>query len=126
MDNNPYHRLAQRLDSLPNGFPAADDGSEVRLLARLFSPEEASLAAKLRLNRETPEQIAQRLNADPKQLGAVLKSMAKRGLIAAGRTEDGLGYGLMPFVVGIYEMQIGRMDAELARLFEDYYHTAFR
>ena len=25
----------------------------------------------------------------------------------------------MPFVVGIYEMQDGRMDAELARLFED-------
>ena len=126
MESNPYRRLAQRLDSLPNGFPATDDGSELRLLARLFSPEEAALAAELRLHRETPEQIAQHLGGDPKQLGATLKSMAKRGLIAAGRTEDGLGYGLMPFVVGIYEMQIGRMDAELARLFEDYYHTAFR
>jgi Pyruvate/2-oxoacid:ferredoxin oxidoreductase delta subunit len=32
----------------------------------------------------------------------------------------------MPFVVGIYEMQVDRMNAELARLFEDYYHKAFQ
>jgi ferredoxin len=32
---------------------------------------------------------------------------------------------LLPFVVGIYEMQIGRIDAELARLFESYYRQAF-
>jgi Pyruvate/2-oxoacid:ferredoxin oxidoreductase delta subunit len=126
MEMNPYYRLAQRLDSLPNGFPPTDDSSELRLLASLFSPEEAALAAELRLRRETPEKIAQRLEADPKQLGAMLKSMAKRGLVAAGRTEAGLGYGLMPFVVGIYEMQIGRIDAELARLFEDYYNQAFK
>jgi Na+-translocating ferredoxin:NAD+ oxidoreductase subunit B len=126
MNENPYRRLAQRLDSLPNGFPATEDGSELRLLACLFSPEEAALAAELRLSRETPGQIAQRLGSDPKQVGAMLKSMSKRGLISAGRTEEGLGYGLLPFVVGIYEMQIGRIDAELARLFEDYYHTAFR
>lgn len=31
----------------------------------------------------------------------------------------------MPFVVGIYEMQVGRIDQELARLFEDYYVQAF-
>jgi ferredoxin len=32
----------------------------------------------------------------------------------------------MPFVVGIWEAQNGRVDAELARLFEDYYRQAFR
>jgi Pyruvate/2-oxoacid:ferredoxin oxidoreductase delta subunit len=31
----------------------------------------------------------------------------------------------MPFVVGIYEMQIDRMDTELAELFETYYQEAF-
>ncbi len=125
MEYNPYYILAQRLDSLPNGFPATEDGSELRLLANLFTPQEADLAAQLRLTRETPAQIAERTGADPGELASSLKGMAKRGLITAGRTEGGLGYGLMPFVVGIYEMQIGRMDAELARLFEDYYQNAF-
>jgi H+/Na+-translocating ferredoxin:NAD+ oxidoreductase subunit B len=125
MELDSYKRLAQRLDSLPNGFPPAADGSELRLLANLFTPEEADLAARLRLSKETSEQIASRIGGDPQELAPRLKSMAKRGLIAAERVDGGLGYGLMPFVVGIYEMQIGRIDAELARLFEDYYQQAF-
>jgi len=41
MDENPYQSLAQRLDSLPNGFPPTDDGSDLRLLASLFTLIEA-------------------------------------------------------------------------------------
>lgn len=126
-----YKRLAEHLDALPNGYPAAPDGAELRLLEKLYSPEEAALAAELRLTLETPAQIASRLkeagweSLDAQALQATLKSMARKGLIAAGRTEDGLGFGAMPFVVGIYEAQNGHLDAELARLFEDYYRQSF-
>ena len=125
MENSPYKRLAERLDALPNGFPPTADGVELQLLAKIFTPEEAALAARLRLTQETPEQIASRVGGDSKELSKRLKRMARKGLITAGRTEEGLGYGLMPFVVGIYEMQIGNLDAELAQLFEDYYMTVF-
>jgi Na+-translocating ferredoxin:NAD+ oxidoreductase subunit B len=123
--NENYRLLAQRLDALPNGFPPTPDGAELRLLARLFTPEEAALAASLRLTLETPSEIAARTGRAPDALSAQLKSMARRGLIKAGRAAGGLGYGLLPFVVGIYEMQGVRIDAELARLFEDYYRQAF-
>ena len=94
--------------------------AELRLLAKLFTPEEAALAARLRLTLETPAEIAARTGGDPQALRGQLKEMAKRGLITAGRAATGgLGFGLMPFVVGIYEMQAGRIDAELAQLFED-------
>ena len=131
MDKTPYKRLAKRLDSLPNGFPPTDDGAELRLLAKLFSPEEALLAAELRLTRETPDEIAVRLSKKDIQINSVtelrknLKNMARKGLIAAGRAKEGLSYGLMPFVVGIYEAQAGRIDGELAQLFEAYYVQAF-
>jgi ferredoxin len=125
VNENPYGLLAQRLDSLPNGFPPTQDGVELRLLAHIFSPEEAHLAAQLRLGLETSDQIAARLGSESPALREVLKSMARRGLINAGRLPDGIGYGLLPFVVGIYEMQVGRLDAEFAQLFEDYYHRAF-
>ena len=60
------------------------------------------------------------MGGDPQALRGQLKEMAKRGLITAGRAATGgLGFGVMPFVVGIYEMQAGRIDAELAQLFED-------
>jgi Na+-translocating ferredoxin:NAD+ oxidoreductase subunit B len=125
MDSMFYRTLAQRLDSLPNGFPPTPDGVELQLLAHLFTLEEAALASQLRLSLESAEQIALRLGSDPKALREQLKGMARRGLIAAGRIQDGMGYKLLPFVVGIYEMQINRLDAEMARLFEDYYLQAF-
>jgi ferredoxin len=125
VSENPYRLLAERLDALPNGFPPTEDGAELRLLAKLFSEEEASLASQLRLTPETPAQIAGRIGGERKALRGLLKNMARRGLIAAGRTEGGLGYGLLPFAVGIYEMQFQTIDAELAQLFEDYYRKAF-
>jgi Na+-translocating ferredoxin:NAD+ oxidoreductase subunit B len=125
MNDTPYKALAERLDALPNGFPPAGDGVELRLLAHIFTPEEAALAAQLRLTLETPAQIAARLGGEAATLRRQLKEMVRRGLIKAGRTDAGLGYGLMPFAVGIYEMQVNTIDAEFARLFEDYYHQAF-
>jgi hypothetical protein len=126
MTENPYRLLAERLDALPNGFPPTPDGAELRLLAKVFTPEEAALAARLRLTKETPAQLAERLGVEKAPLRQQLKTMTRKGLIAVGAVEEGgLGYGLLPFVVGIYEMQAGRIDAELAELFEAYYRQAF-
>ena len=125
MQTDPYRHLAQRLDSLPNGYPPSPDGLEIKLLERLFTPQEAELASQLRLTFESSRQIAERTGGDPKEVRDLLKSMAKRGMINAGRMEGGLGYGLLPFVVGIYEMQVERIDADLAQLFEDYYQQSF-
>ena len=125
MKEEAYKKLAERLDALPNGFPPTDDGAELRLLEKLYTPEEAELTSQLRLTKEVPAQVAHRLGHDKAEVRKLLKGMARKGLIAAGRTEAGLGYGLMPFVVGIYEFQAGRIDEELASLFEDYYTQAF-
>jgi electron transport complex protein RnfB len=125
-DRTPHQLLAEQLDRLPNGFPPAADGSHIRLLAYLFSAEEAALAAELSTEPETPRVIASRLDRDPGMIRAQLKEMARKGLITAGRAADGLGYCLMPFVVGIYEMQAGRIDSELAKRFEDYFQAAFQ
>jgi Na+-translocating ferredoxin:NAD+ oxidoreductase subunit B len=124
-DASAYRLLAQRLDALPNGFPPAPDGSELRLLAKLYTPEEAALAATLRLTPESAAEIAVRTGGDPATLAAQLKGMARRGLIKVARTPGGLVFALMPFVVGIFEAQGNTIDAELARLFEDYYQAAF-
>lgn len=120
-----YKRLAQRLDSLPNGFPPTEDGAELRLLEYLYTEEEAILCADLRLTLETSTQIAERLGRDKKETRALLKQMTKRGLIKAEPIVGGFGFGLMPFVVGIYEYQVARIDEEMSRLFEDYYQKVF-
>jgi Na+-translocating ferredoxin:NAD+ oxidoreductase subunit B len=96
----------------------------LRLLAKLFSPDEALLASQLQVEVETAPEIAERVRGDPKAVSETLKGLARRGLITCRKTEKGLGFALMPFVVGFYENQNENMDVELAQLFENYYRKA--
>src|SRR5512143_718579 len=125
MNADPYKLLAERLDALPNGFPATADGRELKVLAKIFTPEEAELAAQLASTPETAQEIAARTGIDSKGLSSRLKSMARRGLIEAAVEDGRLVFKCMPFIVGIYEWQMTRMDAELARLVEDYFLDGF-
>ena len=117
-----YLLLSKKLDALPNGFPPSSDGAELRLLAKIFSPAEAELAVYLSEIPQTADQVAGQIGADTivKDVQERLKIMTRKGLIEAVKLEQGLAFQLMPFVVGIYEAQIGRIDEEMARLFEDY------
>src|SRR5512146_963033 len=123
--DNTYRRLAEHLDALPNGFPLTKDGKEQRLLAKIFSPEEADLAAQLTSSLETAEEIARRTGLPLEGLNDRLKAMARRGLIEVDRKDNALAFKTMPFIVGIYEMQVHSMDAELAQLVEDYFREGF-
>ena len=121
MSLDVYRRLAKRLDAIPNGFPATESGAELRLLAKIFAPEEAALASIMRLSREPADVIADRAGTEPKATFRTLKTMVRKGQIRAGRKGGELAFGLLPFVVGFYEEQLPRMDRELAQLFEDYF-----
>jgi ferredoxin len=83
------------------------------------------LAANLHISKETPTEIANRIGGEPKIVSKQLKTMVKKGLIAWTKTTAGPAYGLLPFIVGIYENQLNRLDEQLARLFEEYYLEAF-
>ncbi len=118
---NVYRRLARRLDAIPNGFPATESGAELRLLAKIFTPEEAALAGVMRLTAEPAADIAARAGVDPQTAYRTLKEMARQGQIIFKRSKGQVLFGLMPFAFGIYEHQLSRMDRELATLFEEYY-----
>jgi electron transport complex protein RnfB len=120
MDQDVYRKLAERLDAIPNGFPSTESGVELRLLAKMFTPEEAELASVMRLTRESPAEIGARAGVDPDVANRMLKKMVRKGLIHIKRGKGQLLFGLMPFAVGFYEEQLPRMDKELADLFEQY------
>ncbi len=125
MTTDPYKRLAEHLDALPNGFPATEDGRELRILRKLFAPDEAVLAAELTSELQTADEVAGHAGGESAGARDKLKSMARRGLIGVGRDDGRLGFKLLPFVVGFYEMQNQTMDAEFAHLFEDYFMGGF-
>ena len=121
MEKEVYRRLAQRLDAIPHGFPATASGVELRLLARIFTPQEAALASVMKLAYEPAGEIAARAGVDPDAAYKTLKGMARQGLIRVRRGDEGLVFALLPFVVGFYEAQLPRLDAELAALAEEYF-----
>ena len=123
LDQNVYKKLARRLDAIPNGFPETESGIELKLLAKIYTLEEAAFASEMRLTRESAEQIARRAGRDPAKATVILENMVRKGLIRAKGEGEQRKFGLMPFVFGVYEFQLGRMDEEMARLFEEYYQS---
>ena len=57
LNQNVYKKLAQRLDAIPNGFPETESGVELKILAKLYTPEEATLASEMRLTPESAEKL---------------------------------------------------------------------
>jgi Pyruvate/2-oxoacid:ferredoxin oxidoreductase delta subunit len=126
MTDDVYKRLAKRLDELPNGFPPADSGVELKILQKIFSPEDAETALLLKAFPENAETIAKRLERSVADMGATLDAMAQKGQIGCVTWGGRRFYLLMPFVVGIYEFQMYRIDRELAELCEQYWPTLQR
>jgi electron transport complex protein RnfB len=120
LSNHVYERLAESLNKLPNGFPRTSSNVEIRVLKKIFSPEEASIAGQLTGSMESVEVIAKRVGLPAKKTEAQLVKMVKRGLLWRDKKGDKLFFRLAPFIVGIYESQRESMDHELAHLVEDY------
>lgn len=125
MTENIYHTLRDVLDTIPNGFPATESGVEIKILKKIFTEEEAALTAQLKLKWETPDQIAERTGLDIDYLKKMLPIMDQKGQLMSINLGAMSVYRLMPFVFGIYEFQLKRIDRELAELFEEYAMTAF-
>ncbi len=119
MNNDVYLRLAQRLDAIPMGFSSTKSGVELRLLAKIFTPDEALLASVMRLTAEPISDIASRADIDFEVAHDCLNEMVDKGLIYANTGEDQVTFGLMSYVDLSFE-QLSRMDLELAQLIEQY------
>lgn len=109
MELKVYRRLQRHLDRQAVGFPAAWSGADIRLLERLFSPDEAQLALHLCYKPLPGAEIVERAAAEfpAAETGRLLESMFAKGAIA-WKEKDGIGHWyLVPLVVGMYENQDG-------------------
>ncbi len=114
-DRALYSRLRKHFNALPIGFPKSESG--MRILKRLFNPAEARLALAMDWRFLSAQEIEQRLAklAEAPELGlqeirSLLDGMAAKGSIL--RRAEQNSYALMPFVVGMYELQIGSLSKE--------------
>lgn len=120
MTHPMYHKLQEVLDTLPNGFPAAESGVELRILEWIFTPEEAELFCDLRLTFESADQIAKRTGRPLEGLEKMLFTMWDKGQIFGIDYHGFRIFRMAPWVFGIFEFQRKRMTREFAQLCKDY------
>ena len=121
MDADVYKQLARHLDNLPGGFPPTESGVELRILKRLFTPEEAELALRLTLIPEEARVVARRAGIPREEAARRLVDMARKGLIYSIHPDKGPPqYQATQFVIGIWEFQVNRLDADFIKDFEEY------
>lgn len=123
MDEDVYEKLAQKLGSFPSGFPRTESGIEIRLLKKIFLPEEAALMIEMMPMPETAAQIAGRTGRNPQQTLQLLLTMLQKGQIHGFPMGEEFAFVPLPFIVGIYFFHSPYVDKELADLFEEYYRS---
>ena len=118
-----YQALTERLNRFPQGAPP----SELlhRILALLFTEEEAALVAQLPIRPFTAARAARAWGVEPARAAAVLESLASRGLLLDIEQGGESTYVLPPPMAGFFEFSMMRVSARLdqkllAELFYQY------
>lgn len=122
-DDRVYVKLQKHLNNQAVGFPATKSGVEIRILKHIFTPEEAEIATCLTYRPEPLDTIFSRaghLVESPRELETLLDRIQKKGGIES-RTKNGtMQYCCAPLVVGMYELQLGRLTPEFIKDFNRY------
>jgi len=126
MTTEVYNRLAQALNTRSTAYPSIPCEEFYVLVAELFTPEQAEIAANMPVEPVSAGKLASRTKqSDVVGLGRRLDEMADRGLVRVKEEAGNRLYELMPLVPGIIELQFmhGRSDdrtRRLAQLFKSY------
>ncbi|NVM55967.1 MAG: 4Fe-4S ferredoxin, partial [Candidatus Helarchaeota archaeon] len=117
-DIDVYRELQEHMDQMPIGFPATRSGIELRILKRLFTPEEAKIATKLRYSAEITEPLesiyerVKEIGISIGELEKILDNMVKKGTLLYKKEGDKKYYANALLAVGIAEFQLKSFDKE--------------
>jgi Na+-translocating ferredoxin:NAD+ oxidoreductase subunit B len=118
-------QLQQHLDRQAVGFPAVKSGADIRLLQRLFTPEEARLALHLTFRSAPTEEVARRAKGEfaEGRVRELLDRMFRKGAIGWRQREGADCWRVMPMVVGMYEAQDGEITRDFVEDARAYMRT---
>jgi len=122
-----YRRLQQHLDRMPVAFPPTPSGVEIRILQRLFTPEEADVALELSAIPESLATIHRRFGSriTLAELRRKLEHMADKGIVLSFPVAGEMRFAKLIFAVGMYERQLETLTPEFVRDSRQYFDEAF-
>jgi Na+-translocating ferredoxin:NAD+ oxidoreductase subunit B len=120
MEAEIFRRMQRQLDQYAIGFPATESGIELQILQAMFTEKEAALFTEMTAELETPESVARRLERPLQDMADQLEDMAKKGLLFRKRDPEKVRYSAIPFIHGLLEFQIYRLEKETVKLVGQY------
>ena len=118
-----YRNLQQHLNRQAVGFPATRSGAEIRILKHIFTPHEAKIASRLSYKPEPLETIFDRSGSlvdSIDTLATILERIQRKGGIETRTINGKPQYCIAPLVIGMFEMQLGRLTPDFIRDFDEY------
>jgi formate hydrogenlyase subunit 6/NADH:ubiquinone oxidoreductase subunit I len=118
-----YSRLQKHLNSQVVGFPSTRSGVELKVLKHIFTEQEAEIALCLSYKFEPLETIfakACNLVDTTENLEKALDDIQKKGGIESKIKDGKRLYCNAPLIVGMYEMQLGRLTPDFIKDFGEY------
>lgn len=120
MSDQLYRQLQQRLDTYSVGFPATASGIEISILKHLFTKEDAEMFLAMTPLVEPPEAVAEKMGIPVEEAARRLEEMAGAGLLFRLAKGGVPRYGAIPFIHGLWEFQVKRLDPDFAEMTEQY------
>ncbi|MBU2431246.1 MAG: 4Fe-4S ferredoxin, partial [Proteobacteria bacterium] len=126
MEKNIYTLLQERIDSYALGFPSTESGVEMRILERLFTPDQAQMYLHMTRDLEPVSVIAQRAGKTQEETAVMLREMTAKGVTFPKTVDNIQFYAAAPFMHGFFENNAWlQEDKELAALMEQYLTGGF-
>ncbi len=127
-ESDVYRRLQKHIDNMPVAFPATKSGVELRILRRLFTPEEAEVGLLLSAVPENLDRIhrrARKAGLQREELERILDRLVEKGAILGRGSGDRKRYSKAQLAVGMYEFQVDRLTKEFQLDIEQYFAEGF-
>jgi Na+-translocating ferredoxin:NAD+ oxidoreductase subunit B len=125
MSGNIYRQLQKQLDQYSLGFPATESGIELDILRAMFTEDEAVMFSRMTTRLESPSEAAVRLGLSGEVLADQLERMAMKGLLYRNKQGDTVRYSAVPFVHGLLEFQVNRLDRHMVVMLGRYIKEKF-
>lgn len=132
INDEVYRELQKALDKLPIGYPETESGVEIRILKKIFTPEQAFVGSKLGFELKALQEIHKSIEKESftlERVEKILDEMHKLGLIlSVTRNVEGNDikfYAATAFMLGFYEFQMNKMNEEFVHDVDQFFEEAF-
>jgi len=121
-----YKKIREKLDSMSMGFPSTESGVEFKVLENFFTPEHAEIFLAMKDDFQTADEVAACMNKDKSGIEKSLEEMVKKSLLFSFADKGIKKYRIFPFLVGIADFQIDRLNKESAEDLANYMSQGLR